>query len=91
MGKVQDQAAGGKPQGNRMNAMRLPVKGEGGREKGEGRRVRLVCFFGLRPEKTLFVSAEPLLTDGFTLPSSPFTLPAIASCDCLGNSKEKSP
>ncbi len=58
-----------------MNALRLPVKGEGG-------RVRLASFFGLRLAKTLFVSAEALPTDGFTLPSSPFTLPAIASCDC---------
>ena len=61
-----------------MNAMRLPVKGEEGREKGAPG-----LLFGLRLAKTLFVSAEPLPTDGFTLPSSPFTLPAIASCDCL--------
>ena len=62
-----------------MNAMRLPVKGEERREKGVPG-----LLFGLRLVKTLFVSAEPLPTDGFTLPSSPFTLPAIASCDCPG-------
>ena len=54
-----------------MHALRLSVK-------REGRRVRLACFFGLRLEKTLFVSAESLPTDGFTL----FPLPTIASCDC---------
>ena len=64
-------------QGNRMNAMRLPVKGEERREKGVPG-----LLFGLRLAKTLFVSAETLPTDVFTLPSSPFTLPAIASCDC---------
>ena len=64
---------------NRMNAMRLPVKGEERREKG-------VSGLLFRPAlgKTLFVSAEPLPTDGFTFPSSPFTLPTIASCDCPG-------
>ena len=52
-------------QGNRMNAMRFPVKGEEG-------RVRLACFFGLRLVKTLFGSAEASSTDGFTLPTPPF-------------------
>ena len=50
-------------QGNRMNAMRLPVKGEEG-------RVRLACFFGLRLAKTLFVSAASLPRDGFERCSS---------------------
>ena len=48
-----------------------------GREKGEGGRVSLACFFGLRLEKTLFVSAASSLADGFTLPPSPFPLPSF--------------
>ena len=47
-------------QGDRMSAMRLPVKGEEG--AGAPR-----LFFGLHLEKIPFVSAALLPTDGFAL------------------------
>ena len=63
-------------QGNRMNAMRLPVKWEETRGKGAPG-----LLFGLRLAKTLFVCAASSSADGFTLPSSPFSLAASAPCD----------